>query len=84
MKIACAMISPLIFCYTWPFLLLFLQDITKDGKDENVKDCASLSAQTESYDEILFNPNVFTEFKLAGSQEASLDLVIFFVKFIEF
>ncbi|KAE8038191.1 hypothetical protein FH972_010723 [Carpinus fangiana] len=45
------------------------QDITKDGKDENVKDCASLLAQTESYDEILFNPNVFTEFKLAGSQE---------------
>jgi hypothetical protein len=26
------------------------QDITKDGKDENVKDCVSLSAQTESYE----------------------------------
>jgi hypothetical protein len=26
------------------------QDITKDGKDENVKDWASLSAQTESYE----------------------------------
>lgn len=60
--------------------MLFLQDITKEGRHED----ASSPAQTESSDEILFNPNVFTEFKLAGSQEASLALVILFFKFIEF
>ncbi|KAF5445836.1 hypothetical protein F2P56_031520 [Juglans regia] len=41
------------------------QDLTKEGRDED----ASSPAQTESSDEILFNPNVFTEFKLAGSQK---------------
>uniref|UniRef100_A0A2N9FQD6 Clu domain-containing protein n=1 Tax=Fagus sylvatica TaxID=28930 RepID=A0A2N9FQD6_FAGSY len=52
------------------------QNITKEGRDENVKDCASPLAETEPRDEILFNPNVFTEFKLSGNQEASLDLEI--------
>uniref|UniRef100_A0A2N9H0C0 Clu domain-containing protein n=1 Tax=Fagus sylvatica TaxID=28930 RepID=A0A2N9H0C0_FAGSY len=51
-------------------------NITKEGRDENVKDCASSQAETEPREEILFNPNVFTEFKLSGNQEASLDLEI--------
>ncbi|GMY22320.1 isoform 2 of clustered mitochondria protein [Fagus crenata] len=51
-------------------------NITKEGRDENVKDCASSQAETEPRQEILFNPNVFTEFKLSGNQEASLDLEI--------
>uniref|UniRef100_A0A2N9JB23 CLU central domain-containing protein n=1 Tax=Fagus sylvatica TaxID=28930 RepID=A0A2N9JB23_FAGSY len=40
-------------------------NITKEGRDENVKDCASSQAETEPREEILFNPNVFTEFKLS-------------------
>ncbi|GMY22327.1 clustered mitochondria protein isoform X4 [Fagus crenata] len=52
------------------------QNITKEGRDENVKDCASSQAETEPREEILFNPNVFTVFKLSGNQEASLDLEI--------
>nr|POE85714.1 isoform 2 of clustered mitochondria protein [Quercus suber] len=45
------------------------QDVTKEGRDENVKDCASSQAETEPHEDILFNPNVLTEFKLSGSQE---------------
>uniref|UniRef100_A0A7N2LC15 Clustered mitochondria protein n=1 Tax=Quercus lobata TaxID=97700 RepID=A0A7N2LC15_QUELO len=51
-------------------------DVTKEGRDENVKDCASSQAETEPHEDILFNPNVLTEFKLSGSQEASLNLLI--------
>ncbi|KAJ9174444.1 hypothetical protein P3X46_013085 [Hevea brasiliensis] len=46
------------------------QEITQKGKVEMVEECASVpSGSCESNDEILFNPNVFTEFKLAGSPE---------------
>nr|POE80213.1 isoform 2 of clustered mitochondria protein [Quercus suber] len=45
------------------------QDVTKEGRDENVKDCASSQAETEPHEDILFNPNVLTEFKFSGSQE---------------
>ncbi|EEF49189.1 clustered mitochondria protein [Ricinus communis] len=46
------------------------QEIVQEGKVETVEECASApSVGSESYDEILFNPNVFTEFKLAGNPE---------------
>ncbi|GMI95762.1 FRIENDLY MITOCHONDRIA, non responding to oxylipins 38 [Hibiscus trionum] len=43
---------------------------TKEDKSKAVTQCASASVKSrETHEEILFNPNVFTEFKLAGSQE---------------
>ncbi|XP_021280285.1 clustered mitochondria protein [Herrania umbratica] len=43
------------------------QGITKEYTD---KECVSASVKScETYEDIFFNPNVFTEFKLAGSQE---------------
>ncbi|XVF22990.1 hypothetical protein REPUB_Repub12eG0218400 [Reevesia pubescens] len=46
------------------------QGITKEDKNKADKECASASVKScETYEEILFNPNVFTEFKLAGNQE---------------
>lgn len=45
------------------------KDIREEGTDA-VQQCAPASAEiSESYDEILFNPNVLTEFKLAGNEE---------------
>ena len=36
------------------------------------QECDSIPVESsDSCDELLFNPNVFTEFKLAGSQEVS-------------
>ncbi|KAH9710245.1 Clustered mitochondria protein [Citrus sinensis] len=47
-----------------------LQDATKEGKVETVQECSSASEESsDSCDGILFNPNAFTEFKLAGSQD---------------
>lgn len=49
-----------------------MQDLGEEGTDA-VQQCAPASAEiSESCDEILFNPNVLTEFKLAGNEEASL------------
>lgn len=46
------------------------QDLTIEGKIEAAPDSASAHAEsTESCEEMFFNPNVFTEFKLAGSPE---------------
>ncbi|KDO83481.1 hypothetical protein CISIN_1g000589mg [Citrus sinensis] len=46
------------------------QDATKEGKVETVQECRSASEESsDSCDGILFNPNAFTEFKLAGSQD---------------
>uniref|UniRef100_A0A5B6Z148 Clustered mitochondria protein homolog n=1 Tax=Davidia involucrata TaxID=16924 RepID=A0A5B6Z148_DAVIN len=46
------------------------QDMTKEGENEAVQECGSAPASgQELCEEISFNPNVFTEFKLAGSQE---------------
>ncbi|XP_037496881.1 clustered mitochondria protein [Jatropha curcas] len=46
------------------------QEMIQEGKVETVEECASVpSVKTETNDEILFNPNVFTEFKLDGSPE---------------
>ncbi|CAK9154903.1 unnamed protein product [Ilex paraguariensis] len=42
------------------------QDTTKEGKKDSI--------DREICEEIVFNPNVFTEFKLAGSKEASLEI----------
>lgn len=40
---------------------------------EAVQECASAPEEcSDPFDGILFNPNVFTEFKLAGSQDVSL------------
>ncbi|XP_031255928.1 clustered mitochondria protein-like [Pistacia vera] len=47
-----------------------LNDTTKEEKIEAVQECASTPIESsESCEEIQFNPNVLTEFKLAGSQE---------------
>ncbi|KAL5549761.1 hypothetical protein UlMin_004992 [Ulmus minor] len=46
------------------------EDEKKEEKTEDVQEQRSATAETsESHEEILFNPNVFTEFKLAGDQE---------------
>ncbi|KAK7817560.1 clustered mitochondria protein [Quercus suber] len=37
------------------------KDVTKEGRDENVKDCASSQAETEPHEDILFNPNEIAE-----------------------
>lgn len=48
----------------------FLQDLTVEEKAEDAKGHASASTETSGCkDEITFNPNVFTGFKLAGSPE---------------
>nr|KYP49168.1 Protein KIAA0664 isogeny family [Cajanus cajan] len=45
-------------------------DSTKEEKTEDVKELASLTAKAfDGGEDIVFNPNVFTEFKLAGSPE---------------
>lgn len=48
----------------------FLQDLAKEENTDDVNEPASASSEASvRYDEIVFNPNVFTEFKLAGSPE---------------
>ncbi|KAL8062101.1 hypothetical protein ABFX02_02G124300 [Erythranthe guttata] len=44
------------------------QDAGK-GEKENCQECCSHSHKEDSSKDILFNPNAFTEFKLAGNQE---------------
>ncbi|KAJ1429987.1 CLU domain [Sesbania bispinosa] len=45
-------------------------DITEEEKNEDVKELTSSSTEASGCKEdIVFNPNVFTEFKLAGSSE---------------
>ncbi|KAK8469270.1 hypothetical protein PHAVU_005G037000 [Phaseolus vulgaris] len=45
-------------------------DSTKEEKTEDVKEFASVTAKaSDGCEDIVFNPNVFTEFKLAGSPE---------------
>jgi hypothetical protein len=51
-------------------ILYFLQDLAKEEKTEDVKELASAANEASGCKEdIVFNPNVFTEFKLAGSPE---------------
>ncbi|XP_057978720.1 clustered mitochondria protein isoform X3 [Malania oleifera] len=46
------------------------QDMSKAGITDTVQECHSApGATSESYEEILFNPNVFTDFKLSGNHE---------------
>ncbi|KAL9367718.1 hypothetical protein Peur_038917 [Populus x canadensis] len=46
------------------------QEIAKEGKADTVEESAPPPAgSSESLEEILFNPNVFTEFKLSGNPE---------------
>ncbi|PSS24481.1 Clustered mitochondria protein [Actinidia chinensis var. chinensis] len=46
------------------------QDVSKEGKHEAAQECCPASiGDGDRCDEISFNPNAFTEFKLAGSQE---------------
>ncbi|KAG6761117.1 hypothetical protein POTOM_034312 [Populus tomentosa] len=46
------------------------QEIAKEGKADTVEGSApALAGSSESSEEILFNPNVFTEFKLSGDPE---------------
>ncbi|CAK7330747.1 unnamed protein product [Dovyalis caffra] len=46
------------------------QEIAKEGKADTVEECAATHAGSpEPCEEILFNPNVFTEFKLSGNLE---------------
>lgn len=49
------------------------------GDKDSFEECGSESEAKDSSQEILFNPNVFTEFKLAGSPEviaSSLVLIL--------
>lgn len=53
--------------------LVVPQDTTKVEKIEAAQECASTPIESsESCEEIQFNPNVLTEFKLAGNQEVCL------------
>ncbi|XP_042008501.1 clustered mitochondria protein-like [Salvia splendens] len=45
-----------------------LQD-TGDGVKQNIQECGCHSNKKDATKDILFNPNVFTEFKLAGNPE---------------
>ncbi|XP_042047208.1 clustered mitochondria protein-like [Salvia splendens] len=45
-----------------------LQD-TEDGVKQNIQECGCHSNKKDATKDILFNPNVFTEFKLAGNPE---------------
>lgn len=46
------------------------QGVTKEEKNDSDKESAPASVKScETHEDILFNPNVFTEFKLSGSQE---------------
>ncbi|KAE9459801.1 hypothetical protein C3L33_08262, partial [Rhododendron williamsianum] len=46
------------------------QDVLKEGKREAAQECGSSSVRNgDICEEISFNPNVFTEFKLAGGEE---------------
>ena len=55
-------------CYCW-----ISQDVSKEGKHEAAQECCPASiGDGDRCDEISFNPNAFTEFKLAGSQEVSI------------
>lgn len=55
-------------------ILCFLQE----EKTEDVKEHASASSEVSvSKEDIVFNPNVFTEFKLAGSPEVFLIFCIY-------
>lgn len=50
----------------------------KEGKREAAQECGSSSVRNgDICEEISFNPNVFTEFKLAGGEEVSL---VFFLE----
>lgn len=42
-----------------------------DVEKQNVKECECHSDRKDATKEILFNPNVFTEFKLAGNPEVA-------------
>ncbi|KAF9675620.1 hypothetical protein SADUNF_Sadunf09G0051100 [Salix dunnii] len=54
------------------------QDIAKEGKADTVEESAPPPAgSSESCEEILFNPNVLTEFKLSGDPECTNILVTY-------
>jgi hypothetical protein len=54
-------------------LLPIFQAASVDRHDKSDESPAPTPAESnDSADEILFNPNVFTEYKLAGSPEVSL------------
>lgn len=52
--------------------LVVPQDTTKVEKIEAAQECASTPIESSESEKIEFNPNVLTEFKLAGSQEVCL------------
>ena len=51
-------------------MIIFSQD-TEDGVKHNIQDCGCHSNKKDATKDILFNPNVFTEFKLAGNPEVT-------------
>lgn len=58
----------------------FLQDSIDEKKTEDVKEFASVTAKaSDGSEDIVFNPNVFTEFKLAGSPEVFFLLIFPFL-----
>lgn len=42
-----------------------------DGEKQNIEECGCHSNGKDATKEIVFNPNVFTEFKLAGNPEVA-------------
>lgn len=48
----------------------FQQD-TVEGEKQKIQECGSCTKTEDASKEILFNPNVFTEFKLAGNPEVA-------------
>lgn len=54
----------------------FQQD-TVEGEKQKIQEFGSCTKTKDASKEILFNPNVFTEFKLAGKPEVALAYIIF-------
>ena len=53
------------------------QDVSKEEVSEEVKEHTSASAEgSDSYEEIVFNPNVLTDFKLAGNPEVVFEFIL--------
>lgn len=46
-----------------------MQDIAKETTRDPVEEVVSAATEFETTEQISFNPNVFTEFKLAGSPQ---------------
>lgn len=70
-QIIYALFPPRYLAYV-AICIALIQEITKKENTEDVQKCTSAPAESsELQEEILFNPNVFTEFKLAGNPKVT-------------